>query len=126
MLTSISEETFTKEVLGSSTPVLVHFWAPWCGLCKMINPLLNRFQTEWEGDIKLVGINADRTFRLANLYQLKTLPTLLFFEGGQVLHRLEGVRGRDDLRLELEALMSGWQGTQATYASGAKSQAARD
>ncbi len=104
LLSSIGEQAFTQEVLESSTPVLVHFWAPWCGLCRLINPLLMRFQAEWGGELKIVGFNADQSLKLASTYRLTTLPTLILFEGGLVRHRLEGFRGRDDLRLALEEL----------------------
>lgn len=107
MSISVSEKTFKERVLESPTPVLVHFWAPWCGLCKMIIPLLNHFQGEWAECISLVDINADENLRLANLYRLTTLPTLLFFENGEILHRLDSFRGKDELRQSLDAFMSG-------------------
>ena len=105
MVLAVSEQTFTEEVLGSTTPVLVHFWAPWCGMCRLINPLLIRFQSEWGDRVKLVGINADQNFKLANTYRLQTLPTLLLIENGQVIQRLDCFKGRDDLRRELEKIM---------------------
>lgn len=104
MLPSIDERSFTQDVLDSSTPVLVHFWAPWCGLCRMINPLLLQFQQKWGDRVKLVGINADESLRLANTYRLTTLPTLILFKDGQVLERLDGFLGRDDLRIALDAI----------------------
>ena len=104
MLISINERSFAQDVLESSTPVLVHFWAPWCGLCRMINPLLLQFQNKWGDQVKLVGINADESLRLANTYRLTTLPTLILFKDGQVLERLDGFLGRDDLRVALDAI----------------------
>jgi len=101
------EHTFSKEVLESSTPVLVHFGAPWCGPCRMVEPLLNRFQAEWGKRFKLMGINADENLKLSNQYQIKTLPTILVFEGGQVVHRLEGLYKRDDLWTELQKVLPG-------------------
>lgn len=102
----VSEQTFTKEVLESSKPVLVNFWAPWCGLCRMINPLLTRFETEWGDQVKLVGINADDSLKLASTYRLTTLPTLLWFENGKVLHRIDSFHGREDLRIALEKIVA--------------------
>lgn len=104
LLSSISERAFTQEVLESPTPVLVHFWAPWCGLCRLINPLLMRHQAEWGEKFKVVGFNADASLKLANAYRLTTLPTLILFEEGKVRHRLDGFHGRDDLSLALEAM----------------------
>ena len=105
MVLTVTDRTFSQEVLESSTPVLVHFWAPWCGLCRIINPLLMRFQSEWGAQVKLVGINADQSLKLANTYRLTTLPTLILFENGKVVHRLEGFNGRDDLLRALENIM---------------------
>ena len=105
MVLSVNERTFTPEVLESPTPVLVHFWAPWCGLCRLINPQLARFQAESVGKFKLVDINADQNFKLANTYRLKTLPTLILFESGQILYRFEHFRGRDDVDAALEMIL---------------------
>ncbi len=105
-VSSISEKDFKQEVLASPVPVLVHFWAPWCGLCRFIDPLLLAFQAEWAGQVKLIGINADENLKLANTYRLTNLPTLLFFENGRVSHRLDGFKSRDDLRRLLENLMT--------------------
>ncbi|PSN17878.1 thiol reductase thioredoxin [filamentous cyanobacterium CCP5] len=105
MSTSISEKAFRTEVMDASVPVLVHFWAPWCGLCKMISPLLERFQSEWGGQVRLIDINADENLRLANFYQLTTLPTLMLFERGELLHRIDSFRGREELRQSLDAFM---------------------
>jgi len=106
MAVSVGERTFTKEVLESSTLVVVTFWAPWCRLCQIVEPFLSRFQAEWEEPIKLVRINADENFKLAKDYRLTTLPTLLMFENGQLRHRLDGFQAKDELRASLERLMS--------------------
>ncbi|GAC1461141.1 MAG: thioredoxin family protein [Chamaesiphon sp.] len=106
MVLSVSERTFRQEVLESSTPVLVNFGAPWCGLCRIINPLLMRYQAEWGEQVKLVAINADENLKLANAYRLKSLPTLILFEGGKMVHRLDDFHGRDDLCRALENIMA--------------------
>ncbi|HYW17889.1 MAG TPA: thioredoxin domain-containing protein [Nodularia sp. (in: cyanobacteria)] len=104
MVLLVSERTFTQEVLQSPIPVLVNFEAPWCGLCRIIHPLLLQFNAQCGDKIKLVGVNADDNFKLANTYRLKSLPTLLLVENGLVRHRLEGFRGKEDLRLALEEI----------------------
>jgi thioredoxin 1 len=109
MLLSVSEQMFPQEVLEASTPVLVHFWAPWCGLCKLIMPQLRQFQEDWRGKVKLVAVNADQSFKLATTYRLQTLPTLMVFDGGQVLYRLDHFQGREDLRRSLDTFMASYQ-----------------
>ena len=101
MMTTVTEENFTTEVIASSVPVWVHFRAPWCGVCRLISPLLAQAQAEWPVPVKLFDVNADENFRLANQYQLKTLPTLLYIEGGKITHRIEGIASRDDFRIRL-------------------------
>lgn len=104
MVLSVNERTFTQEVLESPIPVLIHFWAPWCGLCKLIEPLLSEFHNHQCDDIKIVGINADQNFKLSNTYRLTTLPTLILIENGTVRLRLDSFKGRDDLRQVLEEI----------------------
>lgn len=98
MSLTADESTFENEVLGSPIPVLVHFWAPWCGVCRLVEPLLQSLQDEWLGHLHLVDINADENLKLANKYRLTTLPTLMIFQNGSLCHRIEGFSGRDDLR----------------------------
>ena len=97
MVLSVNERTFTKEVLESEVPVLVNFEAPWCGLCRIIKPLLFQFKSQCGEEIKLVGVNADNNFKLSTTYRLTSLPTLLLIENGIVRKRLEGFSGREDL-----------------------------
>lgn len=102
---TITEDNFERIVLGSSVPVLVNFWAPWCGLCRRVTPMLNRFQQEWSGQVQVLDVNADENLKLANLYRLKTLPTLLFLDQGKVVHRFDVLRNRDEFMRSLDLLM---------------------
>ncbi len=104
MILSVNELTFPQVVLESPKPVLVHFWAPWCGLCRLTLPLLTKVQGEWGDDLRLVSINADENLRLANTYRLRNLPTLLLLEKGQVINRLEDFRSREDLNQILDKI----------------------
>lgn len=114
MLFSVNEKTFKKEVLDASNPVLVHFWAPWCGLCKMIVPQLIQFQSEWNGHLNLVGVNADESLKLASTYQLRTLPTLILFENGQIVNRVDHFQAREDFLRTLDAFMTNYQKSRLT------------
>jgi thioredoxin 1 len=100
----MGEQSFTQEVLESAGPVLVHFGAPWCGPCRMVEPLLSRFQAECGSSLKLIGINADENLKLASHYRITTLPTLLVFQSGKLLHRMEGMSKREVLWAELAQL----------------------
>jgi thioredoxin 1 len=104
MVLSVSERTFSQEVLESPIPVLVNFEAPWCGLCRIIHPMLLQFQAQSGGEIKLVNVNADNNFKLSTTYKLKSLPTLLLIENGIVRQRLESFSGREHVRLALEEI----------------------
>jgi thioredoxin 1 len=101
----MGDHAFEREVLEASAPVLVHFGAPWCGPCRMIEPLLSTFQAEYGSAFKLVGINADENLKLTSHYRITTLPTLLFFSGGRLLHRVEGLYKREILWTELKNLL---------------------
>ncbi|MGB3638313.1 MAG: thioredoxin domain-containing protein [Rivularia sp. (in: cyanobacteria)] len=117
MVLSVNERTFTKEVLESQVPVLVNFEAPWCGLCRIIKPLLLQFKSQCGEEIKLVGVNADDNFKLSTTYRLKTLPTLLLIKNGTVLHRLEGFSGREDLFTALNEMKYCYTNLPQTYSS---------
>lgn len=112
---AVTEKTFPQEVLESSTPVLVSFWAPWCGICRLVDPLLKQAQSEWNDSLKLVCINADENLKLANTYRLTTLPTVLLFEGGQLRYRIDRFCNSEDFRLATEALRQALEETSYSY-----------
>ena len=88
MLVSIGESNFTEEVIQASCPVLVSFWAPWCSLCRVVEPMLQQIQSTSAPMLKLVRINADENFNLTRHYNLKSIPSLLLFHDGELLSQL--------------------------------------
>lgn len=104
MVPIVDRTNFRQEVLESSLPVLVHFWSPWCGLCRLLDPMLETLQ-EQNGSIKLASVNADENFKLTNFYRLRNLPTIMLFENGELIEKLDNFNSRDRLRVGLEQLM---------------------
>ena len=83
MSTTVTEQSFEQEVLQSETPVLVDFWAEWCGPCHAVAPVLDRIVDERNGDLKLVKVNIDEEQGLAARYGVQSIPTMILFKGGE-------------------------------------------
>jgi thioredoxin 1 len=100
----ISESNFENEVLQSSEPVLVDFWAEWCGPCKMLAPLLGEIATEQAGRVKVAKVNVDANPVLAARFGIQSIPTLLYFADGEVKDKTVGVTGKRAIVSKLEKL----------------------
>jgi thioredoxin 1 len=99
MARAVSQATFQREVLESSAPVLVSFWAPWCSLCRLVDPMLSELKASWKDEIQFISINADDSLQLASAYKLRSLPTVMLFNDGKMLCRFEEFCDREDFRL---------------------------
>jgi thioredoxin 1 len=99
-----NETNFETEVLQSDQPVVVDFWAEWCGPCKMLAPVLDEIATEQAGRAKVVKVNVDASPALAARYGIQSIPTLLYFAGDEVRHQSVGVTGKKNIVARLEAL----------------------
>ena len=93
----ISESTFDAEVLSAAVPVLVDFWAPWCGPCKSIAPTLEELAGEFSGQIKIVKVNVDDNNAVAAKYNVRGIPNLIFFKEGKVVDQIVGSVPKDQL-----------------------------
>ncbi|MFO0914619.1 MAG: thioredoxin [Pirellulales bacterium] len=100
----LSDATFAKEVLQSSEPVLVDFWAPWCGPCRQIAPMIEELASENAGTVKVVKVNIDDNPQSAQQFGITSIPTLLVFKGGHVRERLVGARPKSQLQQMLDAV----------------------
>jgi len=100
----LNEDNFDAEVLRSAQPVLVDFWAEWCGPCKMITPVIEEIAVEQGGRVKVAKVNVDENSGLAQQYQVNAIPTLLYFANGSLRDRSVGVNGKKAILSRLEEL----------------------
>jgi thioredoxin 1 len=101
---TLDDSNFEKEVTQSDQTVLVDFWAPWCGPCKMIAPLLDEIATERAGSVKVAKVNVDENQSLSVKFNVRAIPALLFFKHGQLRDQVVGMTTRKDLLGRLDAL----------------------
>lgn len=101
----VTDSNFETEVLKSDKPVLVDFWAPWCGPCRMVAPVVEELANEYEGKVKFVKLNTDDNIRTATQYGIRSIPTLLVFKNGQVQGQIIGFRPKNDLKQRLDAVL---------------------
>jgi thioredoxin 1 len=102
-IANLTTDNFKATIAAATTPVLVDFWAPWCGPCKAIAPILEELATELDGKLKIAKINIDENDAIAAEYGIRAIPTMLLFKGGQVADQIVGMMSKAALKAKVAA-----------------------
>lgn len=103
---TVSDDSFAQDVLSSSTPVLVDFWATWCGPCKMVAPVLEEIASEKAGQLTVAKLDVDANPETARDFQVVSIPTMILFQNGEAVKRIVGAKGKAALLRELGDVIS--------------------
>ena len=103
---AISDTDFDAEVLKSPLPVLVDFWAPWCGPCKAMNPIIEELAKELEGKVTFVKMNVDENSEFPGKFNVMSIPTFIVFKGGEAVKAFIGAKSKEDMRKEIDAAIA--------------------
>ncbi len=102
---AIDDANFAEVVLQAKTPVLVDFWAPWCGPCRMVAPVVDELAKEYDGRVSFGKVNVDDSPKIASQYGIMSIPTLILFKDGKPVSNIIGFRPKDELKQNLEAAL---------------------
>jgi thioredoxin 1 len=102
---NVTEENFDDLIKKSDVPVLVDFWAEWCGPCKLLAPILDELAAEYSGEIKIAKVNVDQQANLAARYGIRSIPTIIIFKGGEVAEQMVGMQAKEALKAKLDSLL---------------------
>ncbi len=105
MAIHFSDADFEQEVIQSKIPVMVDFYAEWCGPCKMMGPSIDKLAAEYEGRIKIGKLDVDANEQKSGEFMIQSIPTLYFFKDGKVVNKLMGYKSEEELKKNLEALL---------------------
>ena len=107
MVNEVTDKSFEQEVIKSEMPVVVDFWAPWCGPCRKLAPVTEKLAEDFQGKVKFVKINVDENPEMSQKYGVMSIPFLAFFKGGQKKDSTVGALPEEALKLKIEALVDG-------------------
>ncbi len=102
----VTDSEWDTQVLKSDVPVLVDFWAPWCGPCRMVAPIVEELAGEYAGKVRFYKLNTDDNMQTASRYGIRSIPTLIVFKDGQLVDQVIGFRPKSDLKKSLEKALS--------------------
>ncbi len=101
-----TDKDFKDKVLGSKTPVVVDFWAPWCGPCRMVSPIIEELAKEYDGKVVIGKMNTDENQETAGQYNVMSIPTVMIFKDGKPVQALIGVQGKQTYKTEIEKALA--------------------
>ena len=105
-LLEVTDENFDAEIVNSDVPAVVDFWAVWCGPCKMVGPIVEELADEYKGRIKVAKMDVDQNRATPGKYGIRNIPTLIFFQGGEVRHTIVGAQPKNYIEEELKKLLA--------------------
>lgn len=103
---NFTDQIFKQEVLESSQPVIVDFWAPWCGPCRVVSPTIDELGKEYEGKVKVGKMNVDENPQTASQYGVMSIPSIVFFKNGQPIKTMVGAQSKENYKQEIEQVLA--------------------